>query len=446
MNAIETKYGKIQGVACDDYNVYRGIPYAKPPVGELRWKAPQEPDPFKETFIADTFSAMCPQKKQDPDGPQMGFNYGKEFYSDPNFNREMSEDCLYLNIWTPANAKVTDKLPVAFFIHGGAFMGGYSSEQEFDGMAYAKKGVILVTIGYRLGIFGFLAHTWLSAENSDEISGNYGILDQIAALKWVHENIECFGGDPENITVFGQSAGCMSTQVLVSSELTGDMISKAILQSGICCEDEFLYTPSLVEEMAFGQKFVEITGASSIDELRNLSTEQIINYQNMFIDKCIQNDDGLVLVPCVDDYLLKDTVRNIYKQGKMKKIPYIVGFVADDLGRTEEDRDLNQAGVIEEESKRWALKASESTDIPAYVYAFTHHLPGDNCEAFHSSELWYMFGTYGRCWRPMNEDDVELSERMMTYWTNFMKTGKPDDNDTTWRPFKRNDEYIRILS
>ncbi len=161
---IETKYGKIQGVDCGDYVVYRGVPYAKPPVGELRWKAPQEPEKFTGTFIADKFSAICPQREQNPEGPQIGFNYGKEFYSDNNYKRSMSEDCLYLNIWTPTKTEKGDKLPVAFYIHGGAFMGGYSSEQEFDGQAYAQKGIILVTIGYRLGVFGFLAHQWLSEE------------------------------------------------------------------------------------------------------------------------------------------------------------------------------------------------------------------------------------------------------------------------------------------
>ncbi len=440
---IETKYGKIQGVDCGDYVVYRGVPYAKPPVGELRWKAPQEPEKFTGTFIADKFSAICPQREQNPDGPQMGFNYGKEFYSDNNYKRSMSEDCLYLNIWTPTKAEKGDKLPVAFYIHGGAFMGGYSSEQEFDGQAYAQKGIILVTIGYRLGVFGFLAHPWLSEENPNAVSGNYGILDQIAALKWVHENIEQFGGDSDNITVFGQSAGCMSTQVLVSSELTGDMISKAILQSGVSCEEKFLYTPSLVEECKFGEMFVEITGAASLDELRGLSTEQIMFFQNQFVGKCFENGDGLVLVPCVDGYVLNDTVRNIYEKGEMKKIPYIVGFVEDDLGRTEEDRNANRPGMIEEESKRWALKAGKVSGKPAYVYSFKHHLPGDEIEAFHSAELWYMFGTYGRCWRPMNEDDEKLSEQMVSYWTRFMDVGIADVDNISWKPYEENEGFVK---
>ena len=446
MKLIETKYGKISGVECDNYTVYRGVPYAKPPVGDLRWKAPQEPDAFEEVFVADKFSPICPQNKQDSDGPQMGFNYGKEFYSDTKYEREMSEDCLYLNIWTPRNANENDKLPVAFYIHGGAFMGGYSSEQEFDGQAYAKKGVILVTIGYRLGIFGFLAHPWLSKESQAGISGNYGILDQIAALKWVYENIRNFGGDPNNITVFGQSAGCMSSQVLVSSDLTGNMISKAILQSGVSCEDEFLFTPTLYEEISFGERFVEISGAKSLEELRSIPTDKLMEYQNRFVMGCFQSGDGLVLVPCVDGYVLKDTVRNIYRKGDMKKIPYITGFVEDDLGRTDADREADQAGVIEDECKKWATKASQVSGKPSYVYAFTHRMPGDDCAAFHSSELWYMFGTYGRCWRPMGDADVKLSEDMMNYWSSFMKTGCPSIKDASWQPYEEKEQYIKIFA
>lgn len=446
MTIIETRYGKVAGVECENYIVYRGIPYAKPPVGELRWKAPVEPDNFEDTYIADKFSAICPQNKHDPDGPHMGFNYGKEFYSDSNYEREMSEDCLYLNIWTPSNASKNDKLPVAFYIHGGAFMGGYSSEQEFDGKAYAEQGVILVTIGYRLGIFGFLAHPLLSQESPNGVSGNYGILDQIAALKWVYENIENFGGDPENITVFGQSAGCMSSQVLVSSELTGNMISKAILQSGVSCEDDFLYTPTLEDEMTFGERFVKVAGASTMKELRAIPTAKLMEYQNQFVDECFKSGDGLVLVPCVDGYLLNDTVRNIYQKGEMKKIPYIAGFVEDDLGRTDADREANRAGVIEDECKKWALKASEVSGKPAYVYSFAHHMPGDDCEAFHSAELWYMFGTYGRCWRPMTDADVKLSEEMVRYWSTFMKTGHPIIEDSVWEPYVEQAKYIKVFA
>lgn len=218
------------------------------------------------TYRADTFGSICPQAFPEKDDPYTG-RYYKEFYSDPAYIPPMSEDCLYLNIWTPEEA-AGQRLPVAFWVHGGGFGGGYSSEVEFDGEEFCKKGVILVTVNYRLSIFGFLAHPWLNAENEQGISGNYGMLDQIAALRWVYENIEAFGGDPKNITVFGQSAGSMSTQILISSDLTGHMISKAILQSGLCCERGFADTPTLKEAEGIGGQFAGLAGANSIDELR----------------------------------------------------------------------------------------------------------------------------------------------------------------------------------
>ncbi len=220
-NTVETKYGKIEGIDHGWYSEYRGVPYAKPPVEDLRWRAPQPPEPFQGTFQAKEFPAKsCQREGSAPP-------WDKDFYDDPNYERKTSEDCLYLNIWAPKDA---EGCPVAFWIHGGAFMGGSASEKEFDGVEYCRRGVIFVSVQYRLGIFGFFAHPWLTEEAGT--SGNYGALDQIAALKWVYENISAFGGDPENITVFGQSAGAMSTQTLISSPLTGNMIKRAILQSG----------------------------------------------------------------------------------------------------------------------------------------------------------------------------------------------------------------------
>ena len=210
---VTTRKGKIKGCAENGCLVFKGIPYAKPPVGELRWRAPQETESWEGTYEAVRFSDKAVQGDQN-----VGF-YGKEFYADPAYDVGISEDCLYLNIWAPEEAVGEDAkagLPVAFWIHGGAFMSGYGSEQEFDGAAYAKRGVILVTINYRLNIYGFLAHPWLSKESDKGVSGNYGILDQIAALKWVFENIEAFGGEPGNITIFGQSSHYKQSKGAVS--------------------------------------------------------------------------------------------------------------------------------------------------------------------------------------------------------------------------------------
>lgn len=440
---IQTTKGLIEGVQGDGYTVFKGVPYAKPPVGELRWKAPQEMDAWEGVFTADKFGKITVQDFPDPAHPIMG-SFNKEFYADPAYRPEMSEDCLYLNIWVPDNSE-GQKLPVAFWIHGGGFGGGYSSEIEFDGEAYCRKGVILVTVEYRCNVFGFLAHPWLDAENEKGISGNYGILDQLAALNWVYENAKSFGGDPQNITVFGQSAGSMSTQILVSSDLTKGKIAKAIMQSGISCKVAMDGTPTLADAEEFGKVFMdECTNVKNIVELRAMTTEQLHGAHGKFNAKMWKRGAGLVLVPNMDGYLLKETVKEVWKQGKMRQIPYMTGTVIDDLLAKPEDVEEKKTGLLMEQCKLWSLKCEETYQAPSYVYFFAHELPGDNWGAFHSSELWYTFGTLGRCWRPMDEHDYEISEQMVTYWTNFMKTGKPEAEGTDeWRPYSKEDSYIK---
>jgi para-nitrobenzyl esterase len=449
---VKTEGGIVEGVSGSGCTVFMGIPYAAPPTGELRWKAPQPAAAWQGVFKADRFAAICPQRMPEPGDSFMG-RYHKEFYNDPEFLREMSEDCLYLNIWVPErdgaaaetdSAAATDgaaaenpaagKLPVAFYIHGGGFSGGYSSETEFGGEAFCRKGVILVTIAYRLGIFGFLAHPWLDAENERAISGNYGILDQIAALCWVSRNIAAFGGDPENITVFGQSAGSMSTQVLVSSPLTGSMPAKAILQSGLSCEENILATPTLAEEEEFGKKYVAYTKAATLPDLRKMTADELLGAKDLFDAEMWKSGAGLVMVPNVDGYVLPASVKEVYRGGTMKKIPYMAGCVDSDIGTVPEDLKADRPGIILDECLRWSRRVEEVTGKPAYVYEFKRKLPGDDWGAFHSSELWYMFGTLGRCWRPMTEADRKLSEDMVTYWTDFMKTGSPDPEQNNWKP------------
>ena len=201
LTTVSSNYGTINGIQKDGYSVFRGIPFAKVPTGALRFAPPQKPESFKEAYDAFTFRSIPMQHFTDPDGL-----YQKEFYDNPDF--PISEDCLYLNIWTPAHT-ASEKLPVAVWIHGGGFEHGFSTELEFDGEAYAKKGVILVTISYRVNVFGFLYDQ--KQEKELGFSGNQGLLDQIAALEWISENIAAFGGNPDNITIMGQSAGAMSS-------------------------------------------------------------------------------------------------------------------------------------------------------------------------------------------------------------------------------------------
>ena len=319
---IETKYGKMEGVDKGSYIEYRGVPYAKPPVGDLRWRAPQEPDAWEGIYQAVDFKNRCVQEDH------LAPPYDRDFYSNPDFARPDDEDCLYLQIWVPksgpkhvegtvsgthkkeavspetAERPRQKKLPVAFWIHGGAFLGGFSSELEFDGKAYCDRGVILVSVEYRCNIFGFFAHPWLSAENERGISGNYGILDQIAALKWVYENIGAFGGDRDNITIFGQSAGAMSVQTLVSTELTGGMIAKAILQSGGSYGGGLHRDIPLKEQEQYGELFAEILHADSLEELRAKTMEEIQSATGKLMEKAMPIAKGLFLTPTLDGHVL----------------------------------------------------------------------------------------------------------------------------------------------
>ena len=439
---IETTLGKLRGVEMDGYTVYRGVPYGTPPVGALRWKAPQPAKPWEGVYEAARFGNIAVQELPTDDNPFTA-KYKREFYSDPAFIPPMSEDCLYLNLWVPEREE-GERCPVAFWIHGGGFSGGYSSELEFDGEAFCKQGVIFVSMGYRCGVFGFLAHPWLDAENPRHISGNYGILDQILALQWVHDNAAAFGGDPENITVFGQSAGAMSTQVLVSSPLTGSIPAKAILQSGIQCESDFLYCPTLAEEEQLGKRYIELTGAESLKALRAMTAEELMACKPAFDREAFQAGKGLVLVPNVDGYVLADTVRGIYRDGKMKPIPYMSGCVTDDLGSTPEELAERKPGVLLEESKRWSLKC-EALGLNSYVYYFRHELPDEGGKAvpsFHSAEIWYMQGTLDRCWRPMTGEDRTVSKEMVTAWANFMRTGSPGP---AWPAYRADNPFVKVF-
>jgi para-nitrobenzyl esterase len=218
--------GQVQGVLADDHPdvfVYRGIPYAAPPIKENRWKEPQPIVPWKGVKICDTFGRPSYQAIQYTGGYYTEWGYGKE--------AAFSEDCLYLNVWTKAPGQVNKKLPVALWIHGGGYREGFGSEPEFDGQEWGAKDVVLVSINYRLGVFGFLVHPALTAESPHHVSGNYGILDQIEALKWIKKNIAQFGGDPDNVTIFGQSAGGGSVRTLCESPLARGLFHKAVIMS-----------------------------------------------------------------------------------------------------------------------------------------------------------------------------------------------------------------------
>ena len=429
--------GQIEGVVnAEGVAVYKGIPYAAPPVGDLRWKQPQPVQPWQGVRKCDKFGAASLQG-----GQEEGSFYWKEFYQDGN--PEMSEDCLYLNVWTPAAGK-DSRLPVMFWIHGGAFQNGFGHEIEFDGDAFAKKGVVLVTINYRLGMCGFLAHPLLTAENGGKGSGNYGLFDQLAALKWVKKNIAAFGGDPDNVTVFGQSAGAGSVQSLISSPLTKGYIQRAIIQSGGGLGG-IISTKSLADVAATGKAMWDASGMTTLEQMRACPADR---FQEIMMNYMKQQKtfNGMPYSPCVDGELLTASVYEAAISGQELDIPYMIGYTSGDLGP---DR-------MKKSAVDWSLLLEKQGRKPAYVYCFSRDLPGEDLKApngspimpgaFHSSELWYVFGTLDKCWRPMEKGDYELSERMVSYWTNFAKTGNPNGEGLPeWKPCTGSDNHIQTL-
>ena len=412
---IKTKQGAVEGLHSEDGKtlMFRGIPYAQPPVGDLCFRRPQEHEPWDGVLPCKEFSARCPQA----DLTQMGF-YTKEFYDDmvPPCN----EDCLYLNIWTPADASPDSRLPVLFWVHGGAFLHGCGSEKEFDGEGFAKKGVILVTINYRVNVFGFFAHPELESENPEHVSGNYGILDQLFALGWVRENIAAFGGDPEKITLAGQSAGCMSVQTLISSPLSKGMVRGAILQSGggIRAMGE---TAGKEKGWEISKRLMDHLQVNSVAQLREVPAEKLVEAAYAV------NGEGLGWTPHRDNFLLPGSTDELAETGKIHDINYMIGCTGDDFGGDPR---------LKESCARWCENQLKLGRTPSYLYLFDRKLPGDDAGSFHSSELWYVFETYPRCWRPWEDRDITLSKEMSAYWANFVKTGDPNgENLPAWKPY-----------
>ncbi len=434
MTLVKTKLGTLEGIEREGCRVLFGVPYAKPPVGALRWHAPVPLDPWEGTRRAVDFPTRSMQ--QEHHDPVL---YGPEFYDEPKYQTAISEDSLYLNIWAPESG---ENLPVAFWIHGGAFMGGFGHEKPFDGAAYCRRGVILVTINYRLGPFGFLAHPWLSEENQREtgrrVSGNWGILDQLAALDWVRQNIACFGGDPERITVFGQSAGSMSAQTLISSPLAKGKIAGAILQSGLGLS----YDHTLAKAEAEGVEFAANAKVDSLQAMRALTPEQVFAAAGPIIQRGFPKME-LAYTPVIDDYLLTAGYDEAIQRGLIHRIPYMVGSTLNDIATNPEALAQGQRGLVYDACAAFCQTLAKNGFPASYRYYFTRRLPGNDAGAFHSAELWYTFGTLARCWRPFTEADKALSERMLDYWTNFMKTGDPNGGALPlWRPGLSEDDVM----
>ena len=413
---VKTKQGLVEGLKSSDGQavIFRGVPYAQPPVGALRFRRPQEKEPWEGVLPCQEFGPRCPQA----DLASMDF-YGKEFYD--QMVPPCDEDCLYLNIWAPAGAAPGDGLPVLFWIHGGAFMHGCGSEKEFDGEGFARKGVIMVSVNYRVNAFGFFAHPALEQENEEHVSGNYGILDQVFALGWVRENIAAFGGDPGRVTLCGQSAGCMSVQAIISSPVTAGMAAGAILQSGVGVAGRHTM-PTREQAFETSHRLMEHLKVNTVEELRAVPAQAL-----MQAAYAVQGDGPLCWRPCVDGWLLPSQAEELAENGTIHNIPYMVGSTGDDIGGGD---------VLQAACAWWCENQNKLGRKPAYLYFFDRKLPGDDAGAFHSSELWYVFETLPRCWRPWAGHDRELSQVMAGYWANFAKSGDPNGPGLPqWEPY-----------
>lgn len=359
--------GRLQGVKEDDkVLIYKGIPFAAPPVGELKGKPLQPVEQWDGVLVADKFKAAAMQAPFPKDDPL----YYREFYTEGD--PEYSEDCMYLNIWAPAAGvgNTLAKAPVAVWIHGGALSHGYSYEKEMDGVEWAKRGVILVTIPYRLGELGF---------GKD---GHLGFQDQVAALRWVRHNIEAFGGDPSNVTVFGQSAGAISIKYLLADPDAESLFAKAIIQSGGGVNDMSVYP---------------------------------------ILPKGTNGEDGFFV--------------KAMENGRFDGKPIMIGYTAQDPGFLGAQSTLEFAD----------MRAARDAKAPLYVYDFVRDLPGEqegeiNFGAFHTAELWYTFGTLGRAWRPFTDADYELSRRMLDCWTSFARSGNPG-----WQAYDSIDKHVEVF-
>ncbi|MDR2653645.1 MAG: carboxylesterase family protein [Prevotellaceae bacterium] len=467
LSTVKVDGGKIEGTLENDIYVFRGIPFAAPPVGDLRWKAPQPVTPWDGILKADNFAPSCPQITMIPGANQL----------------ELSEDCLYLNVWTPA--KTTDeKLPVMVWIYGGGFAMGSASFPLYSGDELAKRGIILVTVTYRVGALGFLAHPELTAESPEKVSGNYGLLDQIAALKWVQKNIEAFGGDPAKVTIFGESAGAISVSMLCASPLAKGLFCGAISESGGSFEPVRAVRgsdgiQSLEAAERDGLNFAQRMGANSIDELRKLKPEQWLN------DASAQMGG---FWPVVDGYVIPDDQYKLYEQGKYNDVNVLIGTNSDEgsmFARPAESVAEYQKGIRERfgvfadrileaypantidetyssaadifretafawPTYAWANLQSATGKSNVFVYYFDQpqppspFFPAKVRGSAHASEMNYVFHHLNT--NTATESDVKLADIMIKYWTNFAKYGDPNGEDLPkWETYSADNPFVILL-
>ena len=396
MEILKTPCGEIRGCAgrVPGTVAYKGIRYAT----AGRWEYPKQITSWEGVYDATQYGNCSYQPRAFYNEEE---NLKKVFYYNEFRKGETytySEDCLFLNIFAPETAKAGDKLPVLVYIHGGGFTGGCAHEKHLDGPVWPVKGVIGVTLNYRLGPMGFVCLPELSREAGH--TGNYGLYDQMTALRWVRDNIAAFGGDPENITIMGQSAGAASVQMLCQSPLTDGLFQKAVMSSG--CGLGNMMSGKVESSCAFWQEVMKRSGCSNLSEFRALPVEKLFEVWQSA--KKEVKGGGAAAFPVTDGHFA-------VAGGKAKNIPYMAGSTSHDMAPP----------VLQGMARKWI----SNREKPSYTWFFDRMLPGDDNGAWHSADLWYWFGTLEKCWRPMEEKDVALSEQMTDYLCNFVRSGDP---------------------
>ena len=465
LRKVTVENGMIEGLPAADPRItaFKGIPFAAPPIGELRWRAPQPTENWTGVLKAYKFGPIA---MQNTPGLNPDNIYTKEWHVDSEI--AMSEDCLQLNVWTPAK-KADEKLPVMIWIYGGGLNEGYPAEMEFDGERIARRGVILVSINYRVNVFGFLCHPEITKENPEK-AANFGHWDQKAGIEWVKRNIAAFGGDSERITIFGQSAGGGSTMIQVTSPLNKGLFQRAIVHSGGGLLPPSNNSLTLKEAEKVGEKFFETLGVKTLAEARALDSNTIFQKGNEFRSTYMWGS-------VVDGTLIPDYPSNIMLENKRNNVEIINGNTADEFPVKPKASTIEEleeyaretfgkysdnyleickkgANNLEEMINNgtynrfqignllWGDLNSKLKASKMYYYNFNPEIPGpDHPGSFHSSDLWFAFETLAKCWRPFVGKHYDLARQICNYWTNFAKTGNPNGNDADGTPMPEWTEY-----
>ncbi|WP_408071977.1 carboxylesterase/lipase family protein [Butyrivibrio sp. JL13D10] len=484
---VHIDQGDLTGVYSEDrrVSIFAGIPYAKPPVDDLRWKEPQDPEKWEGVRACDTFAPKAMQPAKSTLYSSLSSILGThnyEFSWKDQYREKMSEDCLYLNIFAPADYE-GEPLPVVFFIHGGSLTTGSSFNTEYRGESFAKKGVILVNFAYRLGVFGYMANEELATESPNGTTGDYGLLDQIMALKWVHENIGAFGGDPENITIAGESAGSSSVNALCVSPLTKGLFVRAIAESSsINVKKPYHTFRDMSEALDEGQIVMKEFGAKDIEALRKVSARKLV--------KTTSDNDSM----CVDGYAIKEQPYLTYEKGENHEQALLNGsnlkeadaFILNTKATNENYEEVLEPvlghfaqdaativppGSIKRDSTFIVDAGGEAKGSAAYVYSdawfsYSHFVWSRYMEQQkkpvyqyfftktnnylsnnHAGEMVYAYGNLYRHKGMYNKKDEDLSEIMQTYWTNFAKTGDPNKGGLPyWPQWNSEDDLLLELN